>query len=136
MPTPAEIVRAQFEAVNRHDFAAAMDLYAEDVELSAPATDLKGGTFRGKAVVGEWFGDWFRTFGATNFEWLDFVESGEAVAIHARFTATGRQSGVERSQDYFYAYEVRDGKVGRVQFCESWEDALEAAGLAEAASPS
>jgi len=132
----ADIVRGQFEAVNRRDFAAAMDAYADDVELIAPPTDLMGGDQRGKAAVGAWFGDWFRTFSATNFEWLDLVESGDALALRARFIATGRRSGVELAHDYFYAYEVRDGKVVKVQFCASWEEALQAAGLAGAARPS
>ena len=94
------------------------------------------GTYRGKEAVGEWFGDWFRAFGSTNFEWLDAVESGDALALRARFIAAGRQSGVELAQDYFYAYRVRDGKVTHVQFTASWEDALQAAGLAGAARPS
>jgi ketosteroid isomerase-like protein len=126
----ADIVRGQFEAVNRGDFAAAMDAYADDVELIALPNELLSGVYRGKERVGEWFGDWFRTFSAINFEWLDVVESGSALALRARFIATGRKSGVELADEYFYAYEVRDGKVVRVRFCPSWEDALQAAGLA------
>jgi ketosteroid isomerase-like protein len=136
MATTADVVRAQFEAVNRRDFPAAMDLYADEVELIAPPGDLKSGVFRGRAAVGEWFGDWFRTFSESSFEWLDIVESGDTLALHARFTATGRHSGVELTKDYFYVYEVRHGKVSKVQFCNSFEEALEAAGLAEATSPS
>ena len=136
MGATADIVRAQFEAVNRRDFAAAMDLYADDVELTAPAGGLMSGTYRGKEAVGEWFGDWFRTFSETNFEWRDAVESENVLALRARFIATAKQSGIELGQDYFYAYEVRDGKVVRVEFTASWEEALEAAGLAGAARPS
>lgn len=136
MGITADIVRGQFEAVNRRDFAAAMDLYADDVELIAMPGHLMSGTYHGKEAVGEWFGDWFRAFGATNFEWLDVIESGDALALWARFIAAGRQSGVELSEDYFYAYRVRDGKVTHVQFCGDWDDALRAAGLTGAARPS
>jgi ketosteroid isomerase-like protein len=132
----ADIVRGQFEAVNRGDFAAVMDAYADDVELTAPQNELLGGVYRGKETVGEWFGDWFRTFSATKFEWLDVVESENLLALRARFIATGRQSGIELADEYYYAYEVRDGKVVKVQFCPSWEDALQAAGMAGAARPS
>jgi ketosteroid isomerase-like protein len=132
----AEIVRAQFEAVNRRDFAAAMDLYADDVELIALPRALMSGTYHGKEAVGEWFGDWFRAFGASNFEWLDAVESGDALALRARLLAAGRQSGVELAKDFFYAYRVGNGKVVKVQFCLSWEEALQAAGLAGVGRPS
>ena len=136
MGITADIVRSQFEAVNRRDFAAAMDLYADDVELIAAPGQLMSGTYRGKEVVGEWFGDWFRAFRSTNFEWLDEVESGDALALRARFIAAGRHSGVELAEEYFYAYRVRDGKVTHVQFCLDWEGALQTAGLAGAARPS
>ena len=136
MGATADIVRGQFEAVNRRDFAAAMDLYADDVELIAPSGGLMSGTYHGKDAVGEWFGDWFREFGSTNFEWLDAVESGDALALRARFIAAGRQSGVELAKDFFYAYWVRDGRVVKVQFCPTWDDTLQAAGLAGVARPS
>jgi ketosteroid isomerase-like protein len=58
-----DVVLDQFAAVNQRDFERAMDRYAEDVRLFAsPASGPKAGVFEGKAAVGEWFGDWFRTF--------------------------------------------------------------------------
>jgi ketosteroid isomerase-like protein len=124
MPTPTEIVRAQFDAVNRGDFAAAMDLYGEDVEL-------RGGGYVygdqiGRAAVGEWFGDWFRSFATRQFEILEISEHGDAVAMSARLTATGRHSGAALSQDFHYAYWVANEKITRVQFFPSIADALEA----------
>jgi ketosteroid isomerase-like protein len=122
----AAVVLAQFEAVNRRDWATAMDLYAEDVELVVP-TGLNGGTFRGRDRVGAWFGDWFRTFrGGIHFDFREVRETGDQVALWAHHVARGGQSGIELEQDYFYEYRVRDGKVVYARFCDSWEEALDA----------
>jgi ketosteroid isomerase-like protein len=51
-----EIVRAQFEATNRRDFAAAMDAYDENVVLVVKGL-FPSGTFLGREAVGGWFGD-------------------------------------------------------------------------------
>ena len=125
-----EVVRGQFEAVNRKDFAAAMSAYAEDVELVVPE-GVRAGTFRGKQAVGDWFGDWFRTFGSARFELLETIDAGDAVVIVARHTAEGKLSGLQLTDNFFYAYWVRNGKVARVRFCETRDEALEAAGLSK-----
>jgi ketosteroid isomerase-like protein len=126
-----EVVRGQFEAVNRKDFAAVMRSYGDDVELVVPDGWLTGGIYRGRDAVGEWFGDWFRTFGSARFELLEMVDAGDDVVVVARHSVEGKQSGLPLADTFFYAYRVRDGKVARVQFCESRAEALEAAGLSE-----
>jgi ketosteroid isomerase-like protein len=126
-----ETVRGQFDATNRRDFAAAMDAYAEDVELYVPPGNIRGGTYCGRQAVGEWFGDWFRTFGSATFELLETIDADDAVVVVARHVAEGKRSGIALTDLFFYAYWVRDGKVARVQFCASRDEALEAVGLSE-----
>lgn len=122
----AAVVRAQFEATNRRDWSAAMDAYADDVELIAPDSMLNDGTFRGRERVGQWFGDWFRTFGGgIRFDFLDIREAGDRVALWARHTARGAHSGAEVVADFFYEYRVHDGKIVFVRFCATWAEALE-----------
>src|SRR5947209_16600920 len=117
----AAVVRAQFEATNRRDWAAAMDAYADDVELVVPASMLNAGTFRGREQVGQWFGDWLRTFaGGFHFDIVETREAGDRVAVWARHTARGRHSGVELAADFFYDYGVRNGRVVSCRFCDSW----------------
>jgi ketosteroid isomerase-like protein len=45
-------------------FAAVMDAYADDVvlDIHGEARGVGGEGAVGKNAVGEWFGDWFRTF--------------------------------------------------------------------------
>ena len=59
-----DVIREQYAATNERDFAHVMDLYADDVVLRRTASEgvQNPGTYEGKEAVGEWFGDWFRTF--------------------------------------------------------------------------
>jgi ketosteroid isomerase-like protein len=127
------VVRAQFDATNRRDWAAAMDAYAEDVELVVGSDFLlAAGTFHGREAVGQWFGDWFRTFsGGFKFDIVDLRDAGERAALWARHTARGSQSGVEVVGDFFYEYRVRAGKIVFVRFCGSWGEALETLALGQ-----
>jgi ketosteroid isomerase-like protein len=132
-----DVVLDQFAAVNERDFARAMDHYADDVVLVVPAAGVKGGRFEGKAAVGEWFGDWFRTFGQDyHFEITEARElsAGGPIFLHARHGATARLSGIKVHDENSYLYRVRDGKVSRVGFFVSREEALEAANTQEWAS--
>ena len=128
-----EVVRGQFEAVNSRDWGRAMDLYADDVVLVIRGGFLNEGTYDGKAGVGEWFGDWFRTFARDyRFELEEARDlGGGLVFVHATHGGTGRASGVEVSGENGYLYRVRDGKITRVQLFTTPADALEAAALPE-----
>ncbi|MEA2484035.1 MAG: hypothetical protein QOC55_1982 [Thermoleophilaceae bacterium] len=125
------VVRAQFDATNRRDWTAAMDAYDDDVELVVGANFLlAAGTFRGREAVGQWFGDWFRTFGGGfKFDIVELRDAGERVALWARHTARGSQSGAEVVGDFFYEYRVREGKIVFVRFCGSWAEAVETLAL-------
>lgn len=125
--SPAAVVWALFEAVNRRDWAAASQAYAEDAVLVVP-DGLLGGEFRGRDQVTKWFADWMRSFGGhVHFDRREFREAGDDVALSAHHTARGEHSGVELEVDLFYHYRVRDGKVILVAFYETWAEALDAA---------
>ncbi len=128
-----EVVRDQFAAVNERDFARAMSRYDEDVVLVIQDGFLNSGTFEGKQAVGEWFGDWFRTFGPDYaFEITDARDLGDGlVYLFAKHGGTGRSSGAEVSGENAYLYRVRDGKITRLQLFPSETDAMAAAQLPE-----
>lgn len=120
-----EVIRDQYAAVNERDWERAMSHYAEDVELEVPP-GIRGGTFRGRDAVGEWFGDWFRTFDRdAHFEIRELREVGEdGVFVIASHTVRGRGSGIDLEEDVVWLYRLRDGKVTRVQGYESPAQAL------------
>jgi ketosteroid isomerase-like protein len=126
-----DVVRDQFEAVNERDFSRAMELYADDVELVvSPEAFLEGGTFKGREAVGEWFGNWFRTFQPDyHFDIEEARDLGDAVLLVACHRGHGRTSGVEVQGKTAYLYRVHNGKIVRAELHSSRDEALEAAGL-------
>jgi ketosteroid isomerase-like protein len=126
-----DIVREQFEATNGRDFARPMADWADDVQLVA-IEGPNAGTYSGRKVVGDYFGDWFRAFGGgVHFDVVDIRASDDAVAVAACHTARCRSSGIELEGRYFYEYRLRAGKIVRIQFHPSTQEALEAVGRAE-----
>ena len=129
-----EVVLDQFAATNERDFQRAMDGYADDVVLHAsPESGPKAGTYEGREAVGEWFGDWLRTFEpGYHFEIQEARELRPGLLFltsvhHGR----GRLSGVDVGGGNAYLYRVRDGKVSHVGFFADRDEALEAAELPE-----
>lgn len=126
-----EVIREQYAAVNEGDFKHAMDLYADDVVLVVPAADgvMNPGTFEGKEAVGEWFGDWFRTFArGYRFEIVEIEDLGPEIFLHTTHHGHGRLSGVEVQDENGYLYRVRDGRIARVEFYATPGEARAAAG--------
>ncbi len=114
------VVVKQFEDVNVRDFPAAMDAYADDVTLVFHGDGLLRQRATGREAVGEWFGDWFRQFGADyRFDIEEARGAGERVFILATHHGRGRESGVPVEETWAYLYAVRDGRVTRV---ELWND--------------
>jgi ketosteroid isomerase-like protein len=128
-----EVVLDQFAATNERDFPRAMSHYAEDVELVVDREAfLQGGTFKGRDAVGQWFGDWFRTFEpGYRFEIEEARDLGDAVLLVATHRGRGRTSGAEVHGETGYLYTVRDGKVVRAELYAGRAEALDAAGLSE-----
>jgi ketosteroid isomerase-like protein len=129
------VIREQYEATNRREFARVMDLYTDDVVLRAPQVEgvQNPGVYRGKEAVGEWFGDWFRTFTRDyRFEIQEIRElDGDLIFMRATHGGSGRLSGAPVRRENFYLYRVRDGKIAGVGFFATREDALEAASRPE-----
>jgi ketosteroid isomerase-like protein len=128
-----DVLRAQFAATNDRDWARAMSYYREDVVLVVEEGFLNTGTFEGKEAVGEWFGDWFRAFGSDyHFDIEELRDLGGGVVyLFATYAGTGRASGVEVSDQRAYLYRVDEGKITRIQFFMTREDALEGASWPE-----
>jgi ketosteroid isomerase-like protein len=130
---PIEVIRDQFSATNERDFGRAMTYYADDAVLVVEEGFLNTGTFEGREAVGEWFGDWFRAFGADYRFSIDEIRELEPglVFLIASYGGSGRTSGVEVSDRRAYLYRVENGKITRVQLFIGAESALEAASLPE-----
>jgi len=129
-----EVVERYYDAVNRGDFAAAMAAWADDVVLVVDerAVPFKAGVFAGRDAVGEWFGDWFRSFArGYQFHIQEMGAIGERVFTVARHSGRGRSSGVPIDWSLAYIHAVEAGKIGRIELFADRADAFEAAGLQE-----
>ena len=67
--------------------------------------------------------------GALALQPSEFIDAGEHVVVVGRVTATGRDSGVNVDRQDGIVYEMRDGKMSRVDYFNSRAQAVEAAGL-------
>jgi ketosteroid isomerase-like protein len=131
MSQAVDLVRDQFEKANRREYVAAGEQFSDDIELVVPPTGfLNGGVFSGREAVGRWFTDWFSTFSdSAHFDLRELVDAGDSVVVVAHHTARGGASGVETEADLFYGFRLRDGKISRVEFHATRDEARAAAGL-------
>jgi ketosteroid isomerase-like protein len=129
-----EIVVGVFENTNARDFGAVMDAYADDVVLAlhGEVQPFAGEGAMGKKAVGEWFGDWFRTFDRDyRFAIEESRDLGDRVLVIATHHGRGRGSGVPVELQAGWIYTVRDGRISRCDMYTNPREAREAAGLSQ-----
>jgi ketosteroid isomerase-like protein len=122
-----DVLRDQYAAVNERDFARALSHYTEDVVMTIPShAYLLAGTYRGREAVGEWFGDWFRTFDRDlRFEIAELTELEDgSILLVAGHHGRGRASGAEVRGQVVWVFGFRDGKIARCRGYRSREEAL------------
>jgi ketosteroid isomerase-like protein len=127
-----EIIRRFFDAYNRGDLQATLDLVAPEFEFrpSGLFVDTEG-VYRGR----EGWSEFWHTFHAAWENITVTVERtedlGEQVLVLGTFHGEGRGSGVEVTREAAWLTTLRDGLFAHTQTFASQADALEAAGLSE-----
>ena len=122
------LVRRIYEAWDRD--RSARDFIAEDVEYVNPSYAVEPGTRVGR-----------KSFVAVRDIYEDFkirverfIDAGdEDVVVLARYTASGRGSGVPLEGEHGYVWTLRDGQAVRFRWFNSHAEALEAAGISKPA---
>ena len=125
-----DLVRRIYDAWDREE--SARDFIADDVEYVNPSYAVEPGIRHGRAsfkVVRETYED----FRLTIERFID--AGGDDVLVLARYTGSGRGSGVPVEGEHGYVWTVREGKAVRFQWFQSHQEALEAAGVAMPARP-
>lgn len=116
-----EVVKAAYEANARGDAEAFMGALAEDVEWHEAAGMPYGGVHRGREAVGQnvlgpLLAD-VQDFAVTPEE---FFPSGDSVAVVARYTGTGKETGKQLDLQVAHVWDVRDGQIARFrQFADT-----------------
>lgn len=104
------------------------ELVHEDVEIHDHDV-LDARDYRGPSGFVRWVRDWASAWADFTFEPEELIDAGDRVVVLARLTATGRSSGVELERRDGMVFELHDGLVVGVDYYNSEQQALEAAGL-------
>ena len=130
-----EIAREAFDREARRD-ARILDVYDPDVEMDfseSPFADfMTAGRRRGIGEVQNAFRDWYDAFQAVETDVGELIDAGDYVVVVFTYRSRGRASGAEVEWKHMAGlWTFREGKVVRVAWLRTREQALEAAGLAE-----
>ena len=134
-----EVVRRVFEAEARGDIETLLALYDPDIEWDnsrSPVGDFAGTVgrvFRGRDGVQRAFREWYEAWEKVDSEVEELIDAGgEHVVSVFTYRARGRTSGAEVEFAHMAGiWTIRNGKVARVAWLPTREDALEAAGVPE-----
>jgi ketosteroid isomerase-like protein len=123
--------REFIEAYNRRDFDAAVESFDPDVEWILPERQASDSCRGPEEVKGFWqeIDDSMEEMQLLPQEFLD---AGDRVATRLRHYGRGKGSGIVIDEELYHQVATfRDGKMVRIEYFGSWDEALEAAGLAE-----
>ena len=129
-----EVVRRVYDAAARRDAEAVLALYDPEVELDSTRLGLPDSArelYHGHDGLRRFFGEWHEAWGKIEYDYEELIEAGEQVISVVTRHAHGRASGVEVERSFALVWTLREGKVVRVVWFLTREEALEAVGLRE-----
>jgi ketosteroid isomerase-like protein len=92
---------------------------------------LDAGEYRRYAGFGRWLEDWAAAWSEFSMELEALLDAGESVVALIRMKATGAGSGVAVERQDAMVFNVRDGKIVRLDYYNDQELARETVGLRE-----
>jgi ketosteroid isomerase-like protein len=125
-----EIVRRQVEAYVSGDFETALAAFDREVEFDVSIRP-EGQVYRGPDGVVEAMRSWSGTWDDFRLEVEEIIDAGDRVVLVDRQSGRGKGSGAPLDQQTFSVFTIREGKIVRVVWLPTREQALEAAGLSE-----
>ena len=138
-----EIVRRAWETANSADFDldADLDAWLDDffdpgIEWHDVPTLPEAGVHYGREAVRRHIADYQQAWTDSYYEIEDMRTVGDRVVVRGRYGGVGRLSGAQTTGDLSLpatgaVYELRAGRILRVQQFVTHAEALEAAGLSE-----
>jgi len=130
-----ELVRQVYEAVARRESASVLALYDSEVEWDGsrlPEASLDGESVtRGHYGLRKSTRDWANAWESFEDECEELIDAGEHVISVVTRRGRGRASGAEMSTLRAGVWTIREGKVARVVWFPTRDEALEAVGLRE-----
>jgi ketosteroid isomerase-like protein len=139
-----EIVRRVLDANERRDLASAYASIDPKIEwhvgrLMAQSTgsgqvgevgDLDPVYYGRDGILAFWR-SWIAAWETVSFAYPEFIDAGDVVIVTVSQHARGRASGIELDREYATVWTLESGRITRMEFFPTRNDALEAAGLSE-----
>ena len=129
-----EIVRRVWDAVTRADTEAVLALYDEDVEYDfsrSPfqSTGISQPAYRGHDALRALFRERYEDWEQVEDHCQELIEANDEVITVVTSRGRGRGSGIEVEATHVGLWSVRGGKVIRVRWFGTRDEALDAARL-------
>jgi ketosteroid isomerase-like protein len=124
-----EIVRRGYEAFNRGDLDAVVELIGPDFEWLPPEQSLTAGTYQGPEAVRAEITAWTDPFQDFRWEIQEIIEAGDHILVAGRMSGRGKTSGAVVSVIEYHVWTIRDGRPLRMRMYHDPEQASQAAGL-------
>jgi ketosteroid isomerase-like protein len=123
--------RAFIDAYNRRDFDAAIQDFDPEIEWVLPARQ-QSDSGRGPSAAIRFFEQIDETMEELQLVPQEFIDAGDRVVTRLRHRGRGKASGVEIDEELYHQVATfRDGRVVRMEYFATWDEALAAAGLPE-----
>jgi ketosteroid isomerase-like protein len=123
--------REFIDAYNRRDFAAAVRDFHPQVEWVLPALQ-RSDSCTGPDEVIQFWEEIDENMDELRLLPQEFRDAGDLVAVRLRHYGKGKGSGLVLDEELYHQVSTfRDGVIVRMEYFESWDEALEAAGLKE-----
>jgi ketosteroid isomerase-like protein len=106
------------------------DTLDKDVEIEDHDIPEQG-KYRGHEGFLRWIEEWDAPWAEWSLQPEEFIDAGDRVVVIVHLKATGRSSGAQVERDDALVFELRDGKMVRIDYFNDRTQALEAAGLSE-----
>ena len=117
-----EVVRC-FDALNRGDPKAFLDLFDPEIELFVPAwTGPDGGVHRGADEVNRFYGNYFAQWADQRWELGDMFEHGPSVVFVGHWTGKGRRSGVRLNGQFMGVMTFSEGRLVSIVHLGNFDD--------------
>jgi ketosteroid isomerase-like protein len=125
-----ELHYQSIDAVNRRDLNAFLEVMDEDVEAVSRIVAMEGG-LHGHEGIRRWWEEWLAAFPDYEIEVDEIRDLGEVTIAAMRAVGHGAGSEVPLQDTIWLACRWRQAKCVWWRVLYSWDEALEAAGLAE-----
>ena len=129
-----EIVRRIYAAERGGEAASLLELYDPDVELVAAGSLghlVGGGTYHGYDGLRTFYRAYYDAWKHVDYAVDELIDAGESVVSLVTNRGRGRASSIALEWQVPGVWTFKDGKIVRVTFFSSREEALEAVGLSE-----